>query len=144
MTNRFDSNFDPDELAKITHRGLQSLSRSPFDDQRVTKEEVVNLKTRQKSEDTVLVHITRFFARIVDGFLSVFRSLLTPPKKKVFQCETYGHVLKPGWTGTRPLCEDCGAQILSLTDVRGATPKADRKDTAGQTPFQQQDRKYVK
>jgi hypothetical protein len=144
MTNRFDSKFDPDELAKITHRGLNSLSRSQFDDQRVTQEEVVNLKTRQTQEDTIIVHVTRFFARIVEGILSVFRSLLTPPKKKVFQCETYGHVLKAGWTGDRPHCADCGAPILSLKDVRGATPKEQRPDRAGQTPFQQQDRKYVK
>lgn len=143
MTSRFDSNFDPDELSKITHRGLQKLNRGQFQE-RVTKEEVVNLKQRQTEEDTALVHIRRFFARIIEGIMTTLRSLLTPPKKKVVQCELYGHSLKPGWTGAHPVCADCGQPILSLTDVRGATPREQRVDRAGKTPFQQQDRKYVK
>lgn len=143
MTSRFESQFDPDELSKITHRGLQKLDRGQFQE-RVTQEEIVNLKSRQQSEDTAVVHIRRFFARIWDGIMSALRSLFTPPKKKVVQCATYGHALKPGWTGANPICIDCGAPILSLKDVRGATPRDERKDRAGQTPFQQQERKYVK
>jgi hypothetical protein len=140
MPGRFESQFDPDELNKITHRGLQSLSRSQFDENRQTSEHLTNLKARQTKEDTIVVKITRFFARILDGIAGMFRAMLTPPKKKVVQCEQYGHVLKPGWTGAHPKCEDCGAPILSLDDVRKAMPKDQNK---GQQPEQQQ-RKYVK
>jgi len=143
MTGRFQSEFDPDELNRITHRGMKKLSRAQFEE-RQTTEDVGNLKTKQREEDTPVVVIKRFFMRIVDGVLGLFRALLAPPQKKVVQCDNYGHVLKPGWSGPHPKCMECGAAILSLNEVRGATPKADRKDQAGPTPFQQQDRKYVK
>lgn len=139
MAGRFDSQFDPDELNKITHRGLQKLSRSQFDE-RQSKEHVVNLKARQTKEDSIFVAITRFFARIIEGICGMFRALVTPPNKKVIQCDKYGHVLKAGWTGAHPKCDDCGAPIYSLDDVRKAMPKDQDK---GQPPEQQQ-RKYVK
>lgn len=139
MPRRFQSQFDPDELNKITHRGMQKLSRAQFEE-RVSQEEVTNLKSRQQEEDTLVVQIRRFFLRIIDGVVSSIRALFTPPKKKVVQCETYGHALKPGWTGAHPICTDCGAPILDPKDVRAATPKA--KEKPGE--FKQQDRKYVK
>jgi hypothetical protein len=141
MAGRFQSEFDPDELNKITHRGLQSLSRSQFEEKQ-TSEEVSTLKTRQRAEDTFIVKLTRFFARIVDGFASAFKGLFAKPAKKVTQCDNYGHALKPGWTGDRPLCMDCGQAITSLDQVRGAVPRDTKKDV--QNPYPNKDRKYVK
>lgn len=138
MPKKFESNFDPDELAKITHRGLQSLNRRDGEP-RMQTGEIVMLKTAQKKEDGPLTAIFRFFQRIIDGFTSGIKALFTPPQKKVMQCQTYGHVMEQGWSGPHPRCVDCGKAILSLDEVRGATPKEDRKP---KDEFQ--GRKYVK
>jgi hypothetical protein len=58
------------------------------------------------------------------------------------QCETYGHVIKPGWTGVTPSCEDCGKSVTSLDQLRKAVPKDDKKK--GDDEQQQSGRRYVK
>lgn len=138
MTNRFDSQFDPEELAKMTHRGLKP--RQHVDSPRVTQQNLNCLKSTQQEEAKLGVSVRRLFARLSDSISGTFKGMLAPPTKKVYQCTTYGHVLKPGWEGERPLCMDCGAVINSLDEVRGSSPK----NPAPKKGFQQADRKYVK
>jgi len=141
MTRRFDSEFDPAELAKITHKGLQP--RSKKDEPSVTHQKIELLKDAQQGEGKLITMIARFFGRIVSGIASSVKGLFAAPKKKQIQCENYGHILKPGWTGPQPICLDCGATISSMEQVRGATPKEDRQKNAGKSPFGKE-RKYVK
>lgn len=138
---RFNSEFDADELNKITHRGLQPRSR--VNEPRPTHENFDNLKEVQKGEQKFIVKVARFFAGFFGGIGNTMKGLLTPRAKKVMQCQTYGHVMQQGWTGPHPKCIDCGVAILSLDQVRSSTPKSDRKDNPGQQPYQN-DRKYVK
>lgn len=142
MVRRFDSQFDPEELSRITHKGLKPRQKSS--EPRVSEENKQTLKQAQQNEDKLSVRITRMFAAFFGSIASAVKGLFTPRAKKVMQCETYGHVMKPGWTGPHPKCIDCGAAILTLDQVRGATPKADRQDISGKQTFQQTDRKYVK
>ncbi len=138
MTNRFDSQFDPEELAKMTHRGLKPRQR--VDSPKVTHQNLSGLKGAQQEEAKLSVSVRRLFARFSDSIGGTFKGLLAPPIKKVYQCTTYGHILKLGWEGERPLCIDCGAVINSPDEVRSSSPKNPAKPKG----FQQADRKYVK
>ena len=122
----------------MTHRGLKP--RQHVDAPKVTAENLTGLKDAQQEEGKLGVSVLRFFARLWEGFAGTFKGMLATPAKKVYQCTTYGHVLKAGWAGERPLCADCGAVINTLDEVRGSTPKNARKATG----FQQEGRKYVK
>lgn len=138
MSRRFESQFDPEELSKITHRGLKPLSK--VNEPKVTQQNIVTLKDAAQEENKLSAKIQKFWGRILIALSNTFKSLLAPPEKKVYQCELYGHVLKGGWSGQYPMCQDCGAQITALDQVRGATPK-DQRGTGGTTGHE---RRFVK
>lgn len=142
MARKFESEFDAEELAKITHRGLQSLSRGQVEP-RVTQEQKKTLRSTQELETKPEVAVKRFFNMLLDSCTTSVKSMFTPKQKHVRQCDLYGHVLKAGWKGDFPVCHDCGVIINDLKMVRGATPKDERGNCNG-PGFVQQDRKFVK
>lgn len=120
-TRRFDSQFDPEDLAKITHRGLKP--RSKKEEKSVTPESLTSLKTVAQNEQTLSVAIHRVFDRMFGGMSGFFKGLTARPQRKVLQCENYGHVLKAGWHGDFPMCDDCGHKITALDQVRSSNLK---------------------
>jgi hypothetical protein len=122
---RFESKFDPEDLARITHRGLKPTSKK--EKPSVTHQSLESLKTVAKNEDTAEVTAKRWFHRIFGSLSSFFSGLCAGPQRKVGQCENYGHVLKSGWQGDFPICADCGAKITDIAQVRSANLKNEKK-----------------
>ena len=139
MAGRFRSEFDPDELAKITHRGLKPLSGT--NEPTVNAEEVSSLKSASRNEAKTGVQARRLMDLFFGGIASALKGLFARKGKKVTQCQIYGHVPEPKWTGPYPKCTDCGAAITRPDEVRGATPRDQRGKSGGDQP---PTRRYVK
>jgi hypothetical protein len=141
MARRWESQFDADELGRITHRGMRSLKRAK-EEPRVTHQQLSTLKSQENEQDKPAVVARRQFQQLVNAVSSSFKGLFACKTKKVVQCDLYGHMLRQGWNGPYPVCVDCGCEITSLSMVRGATPavKAEPHTDAGMF----QPRKYVK
>jgi hypothetical protein len=130
------SQFDHDELAKITHRGLQPLSKRTG--QRLQQENVEGLKTAERNENQASV----FFFRLLDrfkGLLSLNLGDYMNSKKAHTMCKEYGHVISPGWTGAYPKCDQCGAEVRDPTELRKAIPTKEKNDNPTDSG-----RRYVK
>jgi len=138
-TRRFDSQFDPEDLAKITHRGLKPTGRK--EQKSVTPESLTALKTVAQNEQSFAIAIRRVFDRIFGGVAGFFKGLTAGPQRKGGQCVNYGHVLKAGWHGDFPVCEDCGHKITTLDQVRSSSLK---NPTSYEDPYDNNNgRKYV-
>jgi hypothetical protein len=124
-TKRFQSQFDPEDLAKITHRGLNPTSKRTDEQARVTHQSVESLRTVAQLEETPGVAAKRLMHRFFGGIQEFFSGLVSPAQTKVGQCANYGHVLKAGWHGDFPTCDDCGTRITSLDQVRSSNLKND-------------------
>lgn len=122
------SEFDPDVLAKITNRGMRTLSRA--NEPRISSRQISTLKETEGNEEKPAVVARRKFQHLLAGASAAIGSLFTRKGKKVTQCDNYGHVLLPGWTGEYPSCADCGRQITSFDQLRGSTVKSNEEQTA--------------
>jgi hypothetical protein len=123
------SEFDPEELAKITNRGMRTLSRA--NEPRISSRQISTLKETEGNEDKPSVQARRQLHQLLDRASAALKALFVRRQRKVVQCDNYGHVLRQGWTGTYPTCADCGKQITALDQVRGACVKEDSQSTSG-------------
>ena len=137
MTSRSQSQFNPDELAKLTHQGLHTLKR--VDEPKVTHQQLTTLKARQEEESKPAVVARRSFRQLIDAVQSGVSGIFAPRQKKHVQCVEYGHQMRQGWSGVNPVCVDCGAEITTLSMLRGATPMERTVATGLDQP-----RKYVR
>jgi hypothetical protein len=137
MTSRSQSQFNPDELAKLTHQGLHTLKR--VDEPGVTHQQLTTLKARQEEESKPAVIARRSFRQLLDAVQSGVKGMFAAKPKKNLQCANYGHQMRQGWTGPNPVCVDCGADITTLSMLRGATPMERTVHTETE-----QTRRYVK
>src|SRR6185437_182135 len=118
---RWDSQFDADELARITHRGMHTLKRAK-EEPRVTHQQLSTLKSQEQEQEKPGVVARRQFEQLVSIVSSSFKGMFAGKTKKVVQCDLYGHMLRQGWSGPYPVCVDCGCEITSMSMVRGSTP----------------------
>lgn len=133
--------YDRDELTRITQRNLRPVSH--MNDAGITHQDIKSLKTVAAEEQKSAVQAHRFFDRIFGGLIGLFKGMFFIRPKSHNQCEQYGHILPPGgFQGVLPKCYDCNAPIKSPEEVRGATPRDQRKDDRNKNTGEQ--RKYVK
>ncbi len=133
--------YDREELTRITHSRLRPVNQ--FNDPGITHQEIKSLKIVAAEEQKGSVQAHRLFDRLFGGILGLFKGLFFIRPKSHNQCDLYGHVLPPGgFQGVLPKCYDCSAEIKSPDEVRGATPREQRRDDRAKDTGQQ--RKYVK
>jgi hypothetical protein len=118
-TEHSQSQFNPDDLAKITHKGLHTLSRGS--EPRVTSQQLNTLKSQQQAVEQPGVVARRHFEQFLHEVGAAVKGFFAEEQKVVVQCENYGHVMRQAWGGAFPICSDCGIEITSQTRLRSAT-----------------------
>ena len=99
----------------------RSLIASTTRARRVTREEVINLKTKTEAKG---------FKSLFKGVGNLFKTIghflsISPTVKSTVSCKTSGHVMPAtGWrAGKKPLCVECGKTIDDTTDLRNSVWK---------------------
>lgn len=143
------SDYERDQLARISHRGLRGLKGSSISPAaKMTNQNLQTLKTKAQDENQLGVQYRRFIDRLRACVSTTFSGLFSGDSTvKHKQCQLYGHTLpRNGWEGATPKCQDCGADIESSDQVRGATLLQDRggKSPNDSQTISGQNRKFVK
>lgn len=116
---RNPSNAEPDVLRDL----VQQARGVPLDVQRITGTEIKSLRSTHQKVSATNVAVTRAVSGFWGGIFHAIGSLFSfgGSRKKVTQCDNYGHVLPKGsWDGPYPRCTNCGTEITSEDMIRGS------------------------
>ena len=114
------SSADPEVLRDL----LRQSRGESLTVRRITSVELQALKVTQRKEDHSTVALTRAVSSFLVHLLHAGGALFSGSKKKVTQCDIYGHVRPAGrWDGRYPTCVHCRIEITSTSMLRRATAR---------------------
>lgn len=131
--------WEREELGRLTHSKLKSFSQQQADlaqnAGRMTLQNIEQMKSAQKKVETREAKIKLLLDRLKMAVTTSLSGLFSRSAARQAEsvCTIYGHNLPWGtnWKGTYPKCLDCGSEITDASQLRGATPKADRERFRG-------------